>query len=95
MNQVKKRKTYQQPQVRIVEVCEVVPMLASQSSGQGTIGDLIDGGNLGDNTSGNGTIDDLNWEDLGGNSSGGAKNNTSVWDVKTIFGTMHYSIWDD
>lgn len=88
MNQVKKKKPYQQPQIRVVEVSEAVAML-NANSGKGTIGDLNDGGNLGDNTSGNGTIGDLNWDDLGGNASGGAKasgefepesSNNSVWD---------------
>lgn len=88
MNQEKKKKPYQQPQIRVVEVSEAVAML-NANSGKGNIGDLNDGGNLGDNNSGNGTIGDLNWDDLGGNASGGAKaggefesesSNNSVWD---------------
>ena len=91
MNQVKKKKPYQQPQIRVVEVSEAVAML-NANSGKGTIGDLNDGGDLNGNPSGNATIGDLNWSsenDLGGNASGGAKAggelesevpNNSIWD---------------
>lgn len=91
MNQMKKRKPYQQPQIRVVEVSEAVAML-NANSGNGNIGDLNDGGDLGDNTqtSGNGgTIGDLDWEDLGGNVSGGAKAG-SVFESET----SHKNVWD-
>lgn len=89
---MKKRKNYQQPNIHIVEVVEAVAML-NANSGKGTIGDLNDGGNLGDNTSGDATIGDLNWSsgnDLGGNASGGAKASGTVETEDT-----DYSKWDD
>lgn len=92
MNQVKKKKPYQQPQIRVVEVSEAVAML-NANSGKGTIGDLNDGGDLNGNPSGNGTIGDLNWSsdnDLGGNASGGAKAGGVFEDE-----TSHTNIWDD
>ena len=92
MNQMKKRKPYQQPLTCTVEGVEAVAMLNAQS-GKATIGDLNDGGNLGDNTSGDATIGDLNWSsgnDLGGNASGSAKASSEFY-----FEPRHYSIWDD
>lgn len=89
MNQVKKKKPYQQPQIRVVEVSEAVAML-NANSGKGTIGDLNEGGNLGGNTTGNGTIGDLDWEDLGGNATGGAKASGTV-ETEDI----RKNVWDD
>lgn len=76
MNQVKKRKPYQQPQIRVVEVSEAVAML-NANSGKATIGDLNYGG------------------DLGGNASGGAKENNSAWIEEPLFETSHNKVWDE
>ena len=88
---MKKRRKYQQPGIHIVEAVEAVAML-NANSGKGTIGDLNEGGNLGGNTSVSGTIGDLDWDDLGGNASGGAKSG-DIFESETE--DSHKSVWDD
>ncbi len=62
MNQVKKKKPYQQPQIRVVEVSEAVAML-NANSGKGTIGDLNYGGDLGSNVSGGAKENNCLWDE--------------------------------